>query len=365
MAVAYAPPHIELAFNSEMLETAFPLTPALEQAYSIEGKRAFLDSYLPIRDEIEARYYAEQDKKSTPGARSRKFLGSMLNPIIGRPMRDAEQFYQTFGRLMRRAWLSISVGLYTDEIQRVQNMAERLLLAQVHNVDMNWRPAVSHIANELDGRGTIVEIGTGRGNSVIRLAQLLPNTQIISVTISPEQRDIVQEIVREMRLPNVEVRLGNFFEPKVTSDLVGRANATGAIEVVLHFPEERKHEGMQRMASLIKPGSPLSLIDSSIAKPMSNFSKRYYANQSIYFGQRQQYFDLFENANLTAAAYIDYTPSMNQSFRETTKILRGYRKELREEFGWLMSYLWPEVPGNLYIKTLGNIRYVQAVGIKN
>jgi hypothetical protein len=35
---------------------------------------------------------------------------------------------------------------------------------------------------------------------------------------------------------------------------------------------------------------------------------------------------------------------------------------LEREFGWVMSRLWPEVPGGLYVPTLRNLRYVHVVG---
>jgi SAM-dependent methyltransferase len=342
----------------------FPLPDDLEARYAVPGKRAFAEAFIAARDKVEAAYYEIADRQTTPNARARRFLGQMLNPMIGKPMRDVEHYYQTFGRLLRRAWLSISAGLYNDDIQRVADDAERLLLAQVNTVDTNWRPAVSRIARA-GGRGLIVEVGAGRGNSVARLATLLPDTRIVSLTISPEQRDIVQGVVKEMGLENVEVRLADVFDPASTADFVGQADAVGAIEVVLHFPTPRKLEGMRMMTRLLRPGAPLCIIDTAIAAPIGALSERYYANQCIYFGQREQYFTLFEGAGLTPAAYVDYTPDMNQAFRETTRVMRRFRADLREEFGWLMSILWPEVPGTVYIQTLKNVRYVHAVGLKD
>ncbi len=66
------------------------------------GRLSRMRSSRP-RYKIEAGYYAAVDQRSSPRARSRQFLGATLNPIIGRPMRDAEQFYQTFGRLVGNA----------------------------------------------------------------------------------------------------------------------------------------------------------------------------------------------------------------------------------------------------------------------
>lgn len=344
--------------------TQFPLPPEIQSEYGLAGKKSFASAFTAARDKVENAYYAQADADTTPGSRSRKFLGAMLNPILGKPMRDAEQFYQTFGRLMRGAWLSISAGLYDTEIQAVADVAQRLVLAQVNTVDRTWLPAVSRIAAQ-GGEGLIVEIGTGRGNSIARLAMLLPRTRIVSFTISPEQHEIATSVARELGLGNVEVRLGNIFDPTMSADLMGRADAVGAIEVVLHFPTDQKVSGMKLMTGLLRPGAPLCVLDSAIAKPLSSFAEQYYANQSIYFGQREQYFDLFEQAGLSAASYIDHTPDMNQTFKESTLVLRGLRAQLRREFGLTMSLLWPEVPGTLYVKTLKNVRYVHVVGIRN
>ncbi|MEP7286009.1 MAG: class I SAM-dependent methyltransferase [Chloroflexota bacterium] len=354
----------QLITDRAAFKANFRLPPDLEARYAIQGQRAFAQTFIAARDKVENVYYALADEQTTPAARTRKFLGAMLDPILGKPMSDAEQFYQTFGRLMRSAWLSISVGLYDEEIQHIEDVAQRLIIAQVNTVDINWRPAVSHIANTSKG-GLIVEVGTGRGNSIARLATLLPDTRIVSVTISPEQREIVQGIVTEMGLSNVEIRLGDIFDPSVTEDLVGQADAVGAIEVILHFPTNRKVEGMRMMTRLLKPTAPLCIIDSAIDKPLSAFSEKYYANQSIYFGQREQYMEVFKAAQLTPTCYVDYTPEMNQAFKETTQILRRFRPQLAKEFGSLMSWLWPEVPGTVYVSTLKNIRYVHVVGVKN
>lgn len=278
-----------------------------------------MDTFVAARNKVESVYYAAADLISSPSERTSKFFAAQFNPIIGKPMRDPEHFYQTYGRLMRWAWQSISVGLYDDDIQAVEAVERRLLLAQVNNVDTNWRAAVSHIEQNLGGKGLIVEVGTGRGNSVTRLAMMLPNTRIVSLTISPEQHEIVTAIVGELGLSNVEVRRADIFDPASTMDLLGQADATGSIEVVLHFPTDWKLEGMRHMTDMLKPGSPFSIVDSSIANPLSNFSERYYANQSIYFGLREQYFAAFQDADLTPIAYVDYIDDLNQTMRETSR----------------------------------------------
>jgi SAM-dependent methyltransferase len=354
---------MEYVADEAGLKAQFPLPPGLQNQYSLAGKRSFAAAFTAARDRVEDAYYARADAKTTPGRRSRKFFGAMVNPIVGRPMRDVEQFYQTFGRLMRGAWLSISAGLYDEEIRGVPDLAQRLLLAQVNTVDQTWLPAVSPIA-AAGGEGLIVEVGTGRGNSIARLATLLPETRIVSFTVSPEQYEIATALAQELGLRNVEVRLGDILDPAVSADLVGQADAVGAIEVILHFPTDQKVSGMTLLTRLLKPGAPLCVLDSAIAKPLSSFAARYYANQSIYFGLREQYLELFEQAGLSGTAYIDHTPDMNQTFKESTVVLRGLRVQLRREFGLLMSLLWPEVPGTVYVKTLKNVRYVHVVGVR-
>jgi cyclopropane fatty-acyl-phospholipid synthase-like methyltransferase len=345
------------------LAARFPLPPALARSDTLAGRQAFADAFIAARDKVEADYYAVADQRSSPGARSRRFLASTLKPVIGRPIGDVEQFYQTYGRLVRWAWLSISIGVYDAEIHAVPDTARRLILAQVNTVDTTWRPAVSRLA-DLGGKGLIVEVGTGRGNSVARLATLLPEARIVSITISPEQHEIVRELVRELGLTNVEVRRGDIFDPSVTADLVGQADAVGAIEVILHFRPPGKVVGMRTMAGLLRPGGVLCVMDSAVAKPLGAFAERFYANQSIYFGRRDEYFRLFDQARLLPVGYVDHSPNMAQTFKDTTRVLRTYRPQLKQEFGWIMSRLWPEVPGGLYVPTLRNLRYVHVVGAR-
>ncbi len=339
----------------------YSLPEAMDQALTVKGKQQFMESYTAVRDQIEDTYFLEADKTSSPGERTRKFLGSMINPLIGRPVNDAAHFYQTYGRLMRRAWLSISLGIYNDEIRQVSDIQRRLNLAQVNTIDLNWRPALHHLANQPDG--LIVEIGTGRGNSVVRLAQLLPHIKIISITISEEQHAISSRLVRELELSNVEIRLGDIFDRANSNDLIGKADAVGAIEVTGHFPPEQKIEGITIFASMLKPGGVLSIMDTAHTRPPSNFERNYYANQSWYFGSQEIYEKAFDRAHLTMAAQMDYTDSMIQSFSESSPVLALHRDELRREFGSLMAFLWPLVP-RLNVNTLGKAAYWHLVGYK-
>ncbi|MBZ0277342.1 MAG: class I SAM-dependent methyltransferase, partial [Anaerolineae bacterium] len=242
----------------------FPLPAAAQASWTLPAKGDFARQFVAARDKVEAVYYAEADRSMTAGQRTSKFLGALFNPIIGRPVKDAAHFYETFGRLMRQAWLSVSVGIYNGDIDAISEPATRLHTAQVNTIDLAWRPTVSTIPAD----GLIVEIGTGRGNSVARLARLFPQARIVTITISPEQKAIADKVVAELGLTNVEIRCGDIFDPSVTDDLVGQADAVGAIEVTGHFPHERKGEGIGMFARMLKPGATLSLLDSALRQPL-------------------------------------------------------------------------------------------------
>jgi cyclopropane fatty-acyl-phospholipid synthase-like methyltransferase len=349
-----------LATHLADFDRHFPLPPLVEPIWSLHQKSDFAHRFVTARDKVEALYYAEADRAMTPGVRTSKFLGALFNPIIGRPVKDAEHFYETFGRLMRQAWLSVSVGIYNDDITALSETASRLHTAQVNTIDLAWRPTVSTIPAD----GLIVEIGTGRGNSVARLAQLFPQARIVTITISPEQKVIADQVIAEMGITNVEIRQGDIFDPAVTDDLVGQADAVGAIEVTGHFPHERKAEGIGRFARMLKPGATLSLLDSALRKPLNKFLENFYTNQSWYFGTREGYMAAFEAAGVTPVSYLNHSENVLATFSDTTTVLRNYRPELRRDFGLIMSLAWPELPGTVYLNTVKLIDYVQIVGVK-
>jgi cyclopropane fatty-acyl-phospholipid synthase-like methyltransferase len=343
--------------------TTFPVPPEIEAAFSLAGKQAFIDGFTPTRDAVETAYYQKADLSTQPGQRARKFLGAMITPMLGRPMRDAEEFYQTYGRLMRWAWLSISLGSYNSELLAVQDPQTRLNLAQVNTMDITWRPVISHLSSLGSAPKTIVEIGTGRANSVVRLAQLFPDARIVSVTISAEQYEIARGIVKKLGLNNVEIRLGNIFDPAIHSDLIGQADGVGAIEVTGHFPYERKAEGIGIFASLLKPGGYMVLADTALVAPISESEVKYYNNQCWYFGDRGLYEAACQGAGLEFTSYVEDRATMPHTLEDSAVVLAKHRPKLRQDFGWLMAQLWPMTP-KMQIKTTEKVAYVYVIARK-
>ncbi len=344
--------------------TRFPFPAQRQEFFTPEGQTAFARQFVAARDAAENSYYHEHDRTVTPRMRSSKFLRALIKPAINQPVKDAQEFYETFGRLMRWAWLSVSVGVYNEPIQTINDPALRLHTAQVNTIDIAWQAAFSQI-DYADKNKLIVEVGTGRGNSVARLASLFPHARIVSITISPEQAHIAQQTVTNLGFNNVEIRRGDIFDPTITQDLIGQADAVAAIEVTGHFPDERKAEGIGRFAQLLKSGATLALLDTALNKPLPGFMRRYYSNQSWYFGTREGYLNALAQANVSPISYIDYGPSTLQTFSDTTRVLRKHRSSLQHEFGRLLSTVWPELPGTVYSRTMRNVAYLHIVGIKN
>ncbi|HEX8699482.1 MAG TPA: hypothetical protein VF815_11640, partial [Myxococcaceae bacterium] len=90
MHIMVPPVDSQLITDRAAFRARFPLPPSLEERYRLVGKREFTQLFIPARDRVEAAYYATADQRSSPSARTRQFLGAMMNPIIGKPMRDAE-----------------------------------------------------------------------------------------------------------------------------------------------------------------------------------------------------------------------------------------------------------------------------------
>ncbi len=339
------------------LVTGLRVSEDIDALLSTEGQMAFVDYFVEARDRVENRYYAELDAGTTRRERTTALMRGFINPLIGKPIANPEAFYSFMERLTRWVWLSVSLGIYNNEINAIQDPARRLLVSNVNTVDVAWDAAIRQQIKAEKG-GLLVEIGTGRGNSIIRLAYLLPQTKVVSITICPEQAHIASALAKELGADNVEVRLGDIFDPDTTKDLVGKADAVTAIEVTGHFPRERKSEGMAVMGQMLKSGAPLSLIDLALPKPAKGFRKYYCDANTWLTGTYEEFLTALEAADVGLTKYVKYTPSMFKTMVDTTLSLRAHRDHLRQEFGPLIATIWPEIPKTLYLLTLKTADYL-------
>lgn len=331
---------------------------------SLDSQLSFLEEFIQSRDVVEGKYYAKTDSQLTDSGRMWRFLQAMINPLIGRPVRDAEDFYATYGRLMHHCWLSLSLGIYNEQVQCLESPIQRLHCAQVNTVDITWHPLVQQIqAIYPEGGGILLEVGSGRGNSIARVAQQLKNTRIITITISPEQQEIVQAVAEEMMLPNVEVRLGNILDPALTADLRGQVDGVGSIEVICHLQGQQKWDGIKLMADLLKPGGRLSIVDGEVTGKLSQFLHNYYANQSCYLNGCEDVVHAFENAQIKLEHRHNYIDGVFPTFADSTLVLKEKRDILKKEFGSIVSWLWPQVP-QIYSSTMREMGYMHSWGTR-
>ena len=342
------------------LAAEFPLPPRLEEHLTLDGQMRFARRYVKARDAVEEEFYADLDALIPARKRMRTFLAAMIRPAIGRAVRDPAEFYETFGRLMRRAWLSLSLGIYTDEIDRMPEPSLRLHTAQVNTVDTAWRPALARVPAD----GLLVEIGTGRGNSVARMAELLPEARMVSITVSPEQVAIARGVARQVGADRAEVRLGDLLDESASRDLWGQADAVTAIEVTGHLAPEQKGPGIAMLARLLRPGGVLSIVDTALIRPMHPWLERYLANQCWYLGNEAGYLTALEDAGVEPVGYVDHTARMLRTFTDSTIVLREYRDDIVREFGRLVGTVWPELPERVYLRTAASFAYVHIVAVR-
>lgn len=342
------------------LAAEFPVPTHLNGQLRTDGQVGFARRFVVARDAVERELYDEIDIRVPARRRIRQFLGALIGPAVGQSVRDPAQFYETYGRLMRRAWLSLSLGIYTDEIDQIHDPGVRLHTAQVNTIDTAWRPALARTPAD----GLLVEVGTGRGNSVARMAQLMPKARMVSITVSPEQASIARGVATRLAADRAEIRLGDILDERVSRDLWGRADAVTAIEVTGHLSPQQKNRGIATLARLLRPGGVLSIVDTALSRPLHPWLRRYYANQSWHFGSRPEYLSALRAAGVAAVGYIDHSAWIRRTFLDSTTVLRAHRRGLRREFGWLVGTVWPELPRRVYLPTVANVAYVHIVGVR-
>ncbi|MCP2273916.1 SAM-dependent methyltransferase [Actinokineospora diospyrosa] len=305
----------------------------------LEGQMVFARTFVEVRDLVEDKYYAGLSRRYSAGQLRRRYVLSMVKPLLGRALDSPVEFYDTWGRLMRHAWLSLSFGLYDAEHRALPDPATRLAAAQVNTVDLAWEPAMA-IA---PGRPLLVDVGTGRGNSVARLALAHPGARLVTLTLSPEQAEITRRITTRLGIADrVDIRVADVLDPAATADLVGRADGVTAIEVAGHFPADRTVEGFQAMAALLKPGAPLTLMDPVLARPatlLHDFAALY----TWRFRPATDYQDALRAAGLTRLTLTDFTDAYRPTWGDTGTVLAARMDRLRAEFGTVLAHTWQRI----------------------
>ncbi|MFB9908846.1 SAM-dependent methyltransferase [Allokutzneria oryzae] len=299
----------------------------------------FASAFTAARDAVEEEYYADLARGHSAAELRRHYLTSMAKPLLGRAIGGPVEFYDTWGRLMRHAWLSLSFGVYGAEHRALPDPATRLAAAQVNTVDLAWEPALA----AAPAQPLLVDVGTGRGNSAARLALAHPAARVVTLTLSPEQAEIARRITTRLGVADrVEVRVADVLDATATADLVGRADGVTAIEVAGHFPEERTADGFRAMAALLKPGAPLTLMDPVLNRPASlvhDFAGLF----TWRFRPATDYRDALRAAGLTGLRLTDLSEAYWPSWRDTGAVMGARIDRLRAEFGAVLAHTWQRV----------------------
>ncbi|MCP3804609.1 class I SAM-dependent methyltransferase [Allokutzneria sp. A3M-2-11 16] len=302
----------------------------------MQDQLSFAREFIEARDAVEEEYYADLVRRHSPGELRRHYLASMAKPLLGRAIGGPVEFYDTWGRIMRHAWLSLSFGVYGEEHRALSDPATRLAAAQVNTVDLAWEPALAAAPEE----PLLVDVGTGRGNSAARLALAHPGARVVTLTLSPEQAEIARRITVRLGVADrVEVRVADVLDAATTADLVGRADGVTAIEVAGHFPEERIADGFRAMAAMLKPGAPLTLMDPVLDRPGSlvhDFAGLF----TWRFRPATHYRDALRAAGLTGLRLTDLSEAYWPSWRDTGAVMAARMDRLRAEFGPVLAHAW-------------------------
>lgn len=121
---------------------------------------------------------------------------------------------------------------------------------------------VGHLAERLAGRGSIVvELGSGTGALLARLAGALPSAQLVGVEIDPVLRRLHQlgpASAHGARVRVVDADLGG---PDWTRSIQGPVDVVVAVQVLHYFPAGRFAELLAEIRSLIAPGGVFVHLD--------------------------------------------------------------------------------------------------------
>ncbi|QCX73885.1 hypothetical protein C9F11_00910 [Streptomyces sp. YIM 121038] len=335
--------------GQEMPQETSPGTPrepgqgAPEGFLRVEGQTKFLETFLPVRNEVIHGFYRTSRSSRTsrtsraPRTGKRKDLRAAVRLLGGGAKDTVPDLYRLYyNRLFSMIWLALDWGPYTAEIRQVADPQRRIHLSQVNSVDRCWQPAVESAPKD----GRLIEVGTGLSDGWARIAHLLPQVEIVSLTIERDQAEIGRRIAERLGLSDrVTFRVGDLFDPATTRDLAGSADAVTAMGVVPHFPPPRKAEGMRAMAAMLKPGAPLQIFDAYRVRPFSRFMDRALISSLCWYPTRDELRDALEGAGLSLTRFDAYDAESCLPFADDT---RG-NDQLRREFGPVVARVFPRI----------------------
>ena len=273
---------------------------------TIDGQIRFLDTFLPVRDDVIHDFYHPPHKAGPTRNGTIRNLRAATRLLGTGSTETVPDIYQRYyNRLFSTIWLALNWGPYTPEIRKIEDPQLRIYLAQLNSVDTCWEPALRTSPED----GLLVEIGTGLSDGWVRIATLMPHVRIVSITIESDQAEIARRIAGKLGLADrVEIRVGDIFDPATTHDLTGAADAVTAMGVLPHFPPHRKAEGLHGMATMLKPGAPLLIFDAYRTRPFSRFMTWALIKSLCWYPAQADFRAAFDQAGMSLTRFDTHSP---------------------------------------------------------
>jgi len=200
-----------------------------------------------IRELLRRRLVEEKagDAQEALAGEERLVLGMRASPLAPTTAESNEQLYDVppaFYDLVLGAHRKSSSGLYSEGVTTL-DAAEAAMLALTCER--------AHLA---DGQN-VLELGCGWGSLTLWIAERYPESRIVAVTNSKDQREYVEGKAAERKLANVKVVTCdlNVFDP-ATGPAFDRVVSVEAFEHLWNWPEL-----LGRIASWLKPDGRLFL----------------------------------------------------------------------------------------------------------
>lgn len=223
--------------------------------FNLEWMLSFGNTFAGVRNQVES---------SLPKthASARKVLSLTLGAMFGRKTASPQEVYSVLMGLLGEGWkLGTSAGVFPDiltldSVFKSYTPEERITIAHVYNIILTWGPTLIRLLNQKSQ--LIFEAGSGVGDSAMLLAYLLPDAEITSITVSPEQQMIASRINEEMGFANrVHIELVdalNLNELRRLSGF-GRFDEAGAKEMIGHIPWGKQPEFYYNINQLLRPNN--------------------------------------------------------------------------------------------------------------
>jgi methyltransferase family protein len=302
---------------------------------TIEGQRRFLDTFLPIRNQVIHDFYHSPGNGLPTGQDRRQNLRAAIRLLGGGADETVPDIYRLYyNRLFSAIWLALNWGPYTEEIRQLTDPQLRVYHSQLNSVDTCWQPAVEDAPDD----GLLVEIGTGLSDGWARIALLKPHINIVSITIESDQAEIARSIADRLDVADrVQIRVGDIYDPDTTSDLAGRADAVTAMGVLPHLPDARKAEGLSAMASMLKPEAPLLIFDGYRVRPFRHYMTRALASNRSPYPSSEEFTTALNDAGLSLTRFDTYTAESCLQIAADTRTTPQLRREVGPVIAWLFT----------------------------